>query len=92
VEAKQRHISLSASIDSKSADMLAVCRLLWSIDFDWIARARLLGAGIHMCVGQMLARRESEMILAAPLTRVSQAQQQPATIWRHPDRTHARMK
>jgi hypothetical protein len=29
------------------------------------------GAGIHMCVGQMLARLESEMILSALLSRVS---------------------
>jgi cytochrome P450 len=29
------------------------------------------GAGIHMCVGQMLARLESEMVLAALLTRVA---------------------
>ncbi len=29
------------------------------------------GAGIHMCVGQMLARLESEMILAALLARVA---------------------
>ena len=29
------------------------------------------GAGIHMCVGQMLARLESEMMLAALLPRVA---------------------
>jgi cytochrome P450 len=29
------------------------------------------GAGIHMCVGQMLARLESEMVLAALLSRVA---------------------
>ncbi len=29
------------------------------------------GAGIHMCVGQMLARLESEMLLAALILRVS---------------------
>jgi cytochrome P450 len=48
------------------------------------------GAGIHLCVGQTLARLEAEMLMTALAARVeridAQAQQQPAAFASLPDR------